>query len=654
MAPPAFDYSRLLRWCIISLLVLTSAAVWPTAMDSTIAKGPLFVFGSTCAAALLLSAILRDGRWEIPSRTAMILLGAHLALFAFSAWWSYDPVYTSKAFLFGISSLLVFWVASHAYSSREHVTRLLRAITWLTVGLCTIGMLQYLDVELFSFTFFIGPEKRVPSLLGSSIAFGSYLVLAFPLLLAHVLANRRNNRSSSLHFGLLAAVILMLFLTQTRSAVFGLIASMTVFALLTVRFKKLAPAVVILILAIAGGTILITVVRPDIGARFSQMFSESPKSSFARRIYFWKAGKDALLASPVVGHGMGSYERTVFDYRSPDYWMVSSEDVVPHAHNELIEIGVEYGLLGLLLSVALVGLVVRRGIAVVRTGKAWERWMAAGIVSAIAGIAVDNLANVTLRQPPIAMFAWLLMGLLFSRAFSAREQKASTLLFASRPRAAVVPLIVWVLLALFYGRAQLKVVDAEVHLGQAMLDRERHNRPAANKGYQAAVTANPGNLMARWHLTQGYLDQFQWENALRSVEELQQLSPRYPQSSVLRAFALFRLQRYPEALNEIERELRQRSHPFAYLIQASIYRALADEQKEREAIVRLLRKDIEAGQPFAYRSSSQRLVQVSKSEEHFRENRLLFDSLETIVPDGHDFFLSLKELHEMKPSLSKP
>jgi len=159
MAPPAFDYSRLLRWCIFSLLVLTSAAVWPTAMDSTIAKGPLFVFGSTCAAALLLSAILRDGRWEIPSRTAMILLGAHLALFAFSAWWSYDPVYTSKAFLFGISSLLVFSVASHAYSSREHVTRLLRAITWLTVGLCTIGMLQYLEVELFSFTFFIGRKS---------------------------------------------------------------------------------------------------------------------------------------------------------------------------------------------------------------------------------------------------------------------------------------------------------------------------------------------------------------------------------------------------------------------------------------------------------------------------------------------------------------
>ncbi len=653
MAPPVFDYSRPQRWCIFSLLVLTSAVVWPTAMDSTIVKGPLFVLGSTCAAALLLFANLRNGRWEIPSRTAGILLVAHLALFVLSAWWSYDPVYTSKALLFGISSLLVFWVASQAYSSRDDVTRLVRGITWLTVVLCTIGMLQYLDVELFSFTFFIGSGKRIPSFLGSSIAFGSYLVLAFPLLLAHVLATRRNSRSSFIFFGLLAAVILTLFLTQTRSAVFGLIASSAVFVLLTLRFKRLASVILILTPAIACMAVLIVVMRPEIGARFSQMFSESPKSSFARRIYFWKAGKDALLVSPVIGHGIGSYERTVFDYRSPDYWMVSSEDIVPHAHNEIIEIGVEHGFLGLLLSVALVGLVVRRGIVVVRNGKAWERWMAAGIISAIAGIAVDNLANVTLRQPPIAMFAWLLMGLLFSRAFSIPEQRASSLSFAPQTRAAIVPLFAWVLLALFYGGAQLKVIDAEVHLGQAMLDRERHNRPAANRGYQAAVTANPGNLMARWHLTQGYLDQFQWENALRSVEELQQLSPRYPQTSVMKAFALFRLHRYPEALREIEQELRQRSHPFAYLIQASIYRALADEQKEREAIVRLLRKDIEAGQPFAYRSSCQRLVQVSQSEEHSRENRLLFDSLETIVPDGHDFFLSLKERHE-KPPPSKP
>jgi O-antigen ligase len=643
MAPLSFDFSRGQRWCILASIVLTASVIWPAAMDSTVVKMPVFVLSATFATGLLLSANLLSRRSEVRFGIPGFILLAHLLLFLLSAWMNFNPVYTWNAFLFEASCILVLWVTSRSYASREDLTSLLRGISWLTACLCLVGVLQYFDAGLLPFVFALGPERRVASLLGSSETFGSYLVIVIPLLLAMALVVRRSVRALVIYICLLGVAFLLLLLTQTRSSIAGFFVSIALFVLLTVRGRKGATILLIAALVLAGLAGLGTLVRPDLGARFSQMFSGGPKSSFARRLYFWQAGRDAFLGSPVIGYGTGSFERAVFYYRSPDYWMVSSEDIVPHAHNEIIEIGVEYGAVGLLLSFVTAGLVFHRGLTRARTGTEWQKWLAAGIISAIAGIAVDNLANVTLRRSPIALLAWVLMGLLFSPAFSVPPYKAVRLPFRLPAWTVAIPWLLWGLLTFLFGRAQLKAVSADVHMADAMMSRGRHDAPAALGGYKAAVNADPHNLMARWYLAQGYLDGFQWENALRSVTELQQLSPRYPQSSLMKAMALYRLQRYPESLESIEKELGQRSHPFSYLVQASTFRALSDELREREAIVRLLRKVIESGQPFAYHNSCQRLVEITRSEDQVNENLGLFNSLEAIFPQEHDFFASLKK-----------
>jgi hypothetical protein len=129
---------------------------------------------------------------------------------------------------------------------------------------------------------------------------------------------------------------------------------------------------------------------------------------------------------------------------------------------------------------------------------------------------------------------------------------------------------------------------------------------------------------------------------LHSAEELQQLSPFYPKSALMKACALLGLRRYSEALESINCELNKRTHPEAYYIQATAYRALSNIREERIALLNLLRMDIAAKIPYEYRYSCLRLVEISKADVEKKENLLLFNSLENFITGEHTFFNNLK------------
>ena len=96
---------------------------------------------------------------------------------------------------------------------------------------------------------------------------------------------------------------------------------------------------------------------PRLAERIETSFHDDPSSTFARRTYFWKAGYSAWKAAPFLGHGIGTYQEVMREYRSPDYWVVHSEDLVPHAHNEFIETAVDLGGIGVAVYLSIVGMV---------------------------------------------------------------------------------------------------------------------------------------------------------------------------------------------------------------------------------------------------------------------------------------------------------
>ncbi len=635
------DFPRFQRWTVIVTLVLVSTVVWLNAYESGVAKPPLFVLGGMLLYVLALSEAFRTGKLMIGLHPISLVFVAHIALFCISFVLTFDPTYSRDALLFGISCLAFFLTGALAFSTRSAVILLFRGLEWLTALLCVVGTLQLIFGDNLPVNFFVDPDRRIPSLLGNSVFFSSYLVIVFPIIVCQTLEGWNRGKHSPARYVLLVAMIVMLVATQARSSMIAWGISLLLLWFLTLRSARMRVIAVGAVLVLAVAVVTASILRPEIGRRFTHMFDISATSTFARRLYFWDAAEKAFLASPVVGHGIGRLEPMVFVYRSPDYWTVASEDIVPHAHNEVLEVAAEYGVIGLLLMGATCFLVFRRGMALVRAESGWPRWTAAGLTCAIAGVGIDNLANVSLRQPAVALLAWLFMGLLWSRALQQDPEPEYSFRVSLPARFTAIPLAAWIVFAVVYMRIEVRHIDAEV-----LLDREfMHPEEGIAKGLEeikAATNEDPGNLFAWSSLIRKYIEASKWEEAVRASDTLQQQSPLYPQSSLMRAYALMQLHRPQEALEAIGRELRGRTHPLAYQIQAQAYDALGNREGERVALEQTLRGIVLSHMRVPYRNLCQRVAELSTTVGQRKEWNALLDTLAQELPEDREFLERLR------------
>ena len=187
----------------------------------------------------------------------------------------------------------------------------------------------------------------------------------------------------------------------------------------------------------------------------------------------------------------------------------------------------------------------------------------------------------------------------------------------------------------------MRHIDAEV-----LLDREfMHPEEGITKGLEeikAATNEDPGNLFAWSSLVRKYIEARKWEEAVRVSDTLQQRSPLYPQSSLMRAYALLQLRRPTEALDAISRELRGRTHPLAYQIQAQAYDALGNLEGERVALEQTLRGLMLSHMRVPYRNLCQRVVELSTTHIQQMEWNALLDSLKQELPEDREFLERLR------------
>ena len=641
MESSPIDFGFLQRWCIISVLVLVECVVWVGTIDSGIAKLPILLLGALLIAALFASeAILkRQVDLSISAVDAIVLL--HIPLFVVSAILHFDPVYTWGALSLGIACLVFYFAAASFFPTRKNVHLLFTVLEWLTFFLCLVAVIQYFFTEQLPLQFEVGPHRRVSSLLGNSGYFASYLVIMFPLVLGRAFNAGFSSTRSRFRWVLLPAIGLSLLATQTRSSILGCGASAAVFVLLAPITRRARFAGMGLVILLFGAALLPYLIRPESGLQSGLSDGGGRGSTLSRRIYFWSAGKNAILDAPLFGHGIGSFEHSDMEYRSPDYWTVGSEDIVPHAHNEIIEIAVEYGFTGIILFLLTFSLVLGRGMRLALKGTGWQSWTATGITSALVGIGVDNLAGVSLRQAPVAVLAWTIMGIFGSEALSAKKGWKIAIPWRMPGYAAVLPLVLSIAGLAWYGKSQLRMIDASVHMQRA-LEKTKSNSSGTVEEYRAAINEDPMNLLGRSQLALALLNTGRFPEALREIDDLQALSPLYPKSHLMKAFAQLRLGQLPDALTSIGEELRKRSHPEAYQIQAEIFRRLREPGNEREALLNVLRKDLESRQAYGYATTLTRLVELNRTENDRKECLAFIDSMVTIVSQDHSFFDRVK------------
>ncbi len=550
------------------------------AYNSAIVKAPLFILAATLLLAGFVYRTLRAQAFTYQFSRVDIPILALIGLAICSLMYTASTVASLQTLLQLLCGIGLFFAARQLFDSRQSVKSLIAVIIGITVVVCVFGMIQFFFSRQLLFEFYLGDDRRVGSTLGNPAFLAGYIVLVTPLVISQML-NASSAKARYLHALLAATLGFLLIVTQSRSGIIALAVALALYAFMYARRLRTVVAVGISVLLVAA--VVIVVFAPGLTHRFEAAFDQGPESTFARRVYFWQAGLKAIQASPVIGHGIGTYEQVMMQYRSPDYWTVRSEDIVPHAHNEIIEWGTELGIIGLALFGWVLWEVFRSGFNSMRNGKEWERIGALGFVCGLIGILIANLTDVSLRQTPIAAMTWLFMGLVTER-LNGKSDPPRIIPVRFSTRLAWIPILVWIGFAVMYGHEQWRIIRSDSHTLAGLIATGAGKQDFAIAEYRKASELHSGSYLAMSNLALELVKANQPLESRRIIDQLLHEYPSYPKARLVRSVANLGLNSPGEALEDIRIELHYRTHPEAYYVESLIHQKLGDSTAERTAL----------------------------------------------------------------------
>lgn len=631
--------TSILHWIVFLLLGSTTLVITVNSYDSGIAKTPLLVLCASLLVVVYVAQTIRREKLEFRKTPADLPVLAFMVVMITSTSYSQDLWSSQQALMVWIPFIICFFAGTQLFAGQKELDKLIQAAAIAASMVCLVGLVQFFFNEELFLDFFIGKDRRVNSTLTNATYLSGYIALLFPTLLAFAIAEERKPWKRWSLIMLLSGLAFILFVTLTRSSIAAFALSMILFGILSQHAKKKTFVWAAAVIVIASAILFLS---PILTKRIEESFKSDANSSFARRTYFWTTGYEAFKASPYFGHGIGSYWTVMLDYRSPEYWVVKSEDVVPHAHNELVETAVDLGAAGVIAYLAILGTVLVVGLKAPPNEGGRDRLLRVGLLCSVVAILIDNLSNVSLRAVPVGAAAWLLMGVLVSRPSTYPVRGSRTL---SVPQSlAYLPIGGWLVFTFWYGSQQLKLFTADAHIIRGIFSVIAKNVDLGIREYQFAVALDPHNLIARSNMTLALLMKGRNEEALLSAEQLQELSPRYPKSNLMRAAALVSLKRYPEALEFVDRELKLRSHPEAYFYKSAAFIGLGDSISEVRSLKDLLHANVKGQLAYQLEYVSKRVLQVVQRGEDLEEFREIYMQLALVFPSDKNIPAVIGEL----------
>ena len=249
-----------------------------------------------------------------------------------------------------------------------------RHIKWVVIVMLLTGIVQA-ALGLYQFIFKVGPEGfllfegrflRAYGTFGQPNPYAGYLGLVLPLALSLTVWAFSDLRSgiwdsrsntSPIFFGLsLGLLLAALFATQSRGAWIGFAAA----AVMTFGVRSKKAAMILMILALIGlmiglvgsfdwGVANTNIITQRLGDAISITTItdistvEVNDANFAtiERLAHWQAAREMWRDNPWLGVGFGNYA-VVYPIYAVGRWL----DPLGHAHNYLLNIGAEAGLIG--------------------------------------------------------------------------------------------------------------------------------------------------------------------------------------------------------------------------------------------------------------------------------------------------------------------
>src|SRR4029434_9824827 len=128
--------------------------------------------------------------------------------------------------------------------------------------------------------------------------------------------------------------------------------------------------------------------------------------SNVERLNRWRAGFAMLKARPLLGVGPGAYETAYPEYRDASFVSPQSEERMG-AHSDLIRVGAEQGLPGILVLVLLIAVTYSTAARLARESTDPEiRTLAVALAAGIFTYTIHGLFNEYWRLTKVALTMW--------------------------------------------------------------------------------------------------------------------------------------------------------------------------------------------------------------------------------------------------------
>ncbi len=306
-----------------------------------------------------------------------------------------EPVPGLMEWMRFFSAFLVYVLVLDLFRDEASVLLLVRVVLWSGLIPVLVGLYQVAGDAGQYITGFV----RANGTFTHPNPYAFYLIIILALLLnlfpaAPALGLRRRG----LLLGAAVPVAAGIFFTYTRTAWIGIF----ILVLLVVVFRQrkflwllLIPVLVLLLVSPLRERL------QDLGTSFN---------SITHRFHIWTSGLKNLPDYPLLGRGLGSFE-LMDDYGEP-------------AHNDLLRLFVELGVLGALSYLALAAALVKRIWDSVRRdlgplGNA----LSCAVFSAGAVFALASLTGNIFFRPALQWYLWALLGCLFNLGVLREEKK---------------------------------------------------------------------------------------------------------------------------------------------------------------------------------------------------------------------------------------
>jgi len=310
------------------------------------------------------------------------------------------------------------WGVAREVRSAREVRRAVWLVILLGAGMGLLGALGLRYSEKFfsipqllsivphlDFPFF-NPSGFTPNIVAGAVA--PVIPLCWAAAASRAEAVSWKARGALLVLSLLLGAVVVL--TQSRGAVLGLGAALVVLIFWRApRAIWLAPV----------GVVCAVVAFDWLGAASAANFflSDEVSAKANGRLELWNRALSMLQDFPFTGIGLGRFPEMLF--RFYPVFVNSMTAPLPHAHNLYLQMGVDYGVPGLVAFLGLVTSALGVGIvALYRTREMTQGWVAAGVLAGYVVYLTHGLVDAVAVSTKVSVVVWFLLAvmvLLFAR-----------------------------------------------------------------------------------------------------------------------------------------------------------------------------------------------------------------------------------------------